>query len=110
MAVKLTPAMLKRIVLEEKKKLEGEMLKANRAAAKEMMLDMDEGGWEDPSNLVKHVKRTHASSEKNVKGDGHGPNLEDYKQLKEAEEKLLRNLKIVQERRLALRKKILASR
>ena len=108
MAIKLTPTMLKRMVLEEKKKLEGEMLKANKEAARAMHLDMDESGWEDPSNVSHAKKRTHASSEKPVKGDGNGPgDVEGYKALKEAEVKLKRQLALVQERRIALRKKII---
>jgi hypothetical protein len=104
--VKLTPNMLKRMVLEEKKKLEGAML--DKAALKEMEMDMDESDW---SAAPPHaVKRTHATGSK-VKQDGGGAgDVTDYKTLKKLEETLTRRLEQVREQKQVLRRKILASK
>jgi hypothetical protein len=104
--VKLTPAMLKRMVLEEKKKMEGSNL--DRSKLKEMEMDMDEGDW---SAAPPHaVKRTHATANK-VNQDGNGAgDVEGYKTLKKLEETLERRLAQVKEQKTALRRRILASR
>jgi len=104
--VKLTPAMLKRMVLEEKKKMEGSNL--DRSKLKEMEMDMDEGDW---SSAPPHaVKRTHATANK-VNQDGNGAgDVEGYKTLKKLEETLERRLAQVKEQKSALRRRILASR
>ena len=89
MATKLTPATLRRIVLEEKKKLETEL---DKKALKELQMEMDEDYPGTPPAAVKHTP---------------GEKLKTAKMLKEAEARLLRQLRIIQERRLALRKQIL---
>lgn len=104
--VKLTPNMLKRMVLEEKKKLEGAML--DKAARKAMEMDMYEGDLSDPPPHA--VKRTHATSDK-VKQDGGGPgDVAGYTALKQLEEKLTRRLEQVREQKQVLRRKILSSK
>lgn len=91
MATKLTPATLRRIVLEEKKKIEKQMM--DKKALKDLAMEMDEGDWSAPPPHA--VKQTP------------GEALKSAKHLKEAEARLLRQLRVIQERRLALRKQIL---
>jgi hypothetical protein len=104
--VRLTPNMLKRMVLEEKKNLQSAML--DKAALKEMEMDMDEGDW---SGAPPHaVKRTHATGNK-VKQDGNGAgDVTDYKTLKKLEETLTRRLEQVREQKQVLRRKILSKK
>ena len=103
--VKLTPALLKRMVLEEKKKLE---VKLDKSKLKDLEMDMDEGDW---SAAPPHAqKRTHATGNK-VKQDGHGAgDVEGYTTLKKLEESLERRLQAVREERTQLRKRILSRR
>ena len=105
--VKLTPTLLKRMVLEEKKKIE-KRNEMDKAALKDMEMDMDEGDW---SSAPPHAqKRTHATGNK-VKQDGHGAgDVEGYKTLKKLEESLVRRLSAVREQREQLRKRILSRR
>ena len=102
--VKLTPNTLKRMVLEEKKKLESSNL--DKAKLKELEMDMDEGDW---SAAPPHAeKRTHATGNK-VKQDGHGAgDVEGYKTLKKLEESLEARLAAVREQKTALRRRILS--
>jgi len=102
--VKLTPNMLKKMVLEEKKKIES--AKLDKAALKDMSMDMDEGDW---SSAPPHAeKRTHATGNK-VKQDGNGPvDVEGYKTLKKLEEALEARLQQVREQKTALRRRILS--
>lgn len=104
--VKLTPALLKKMVLEEKKKLEGSNL--DKARLKDLEMDMDEGDW---SSAPPHAtKRTHATGSK-VKQDGHGAgDVEGYKTLKKLEESLERRLETVRLQREQLRRRILSRR
>ena len=107
--VKLTPALLKRMVLEEKKKLESKKSPMmDKAALKDMHMDMDEGDW---SAAPPHaIKRTHATSNK-VKQDGHGAgDVDQYKTLKKLEENLIARLEQIRENKKALRAKIVAGR
>lgn len=102
--VKLTPQTLKRLVLEEKKKLES--AKMDKAALKDMAMDMDEGDWSDAPPHAE--KRTHATGNK-VKQDGHGAgDVEGYKTLKKLEEALETRLQQVREQKAALRRRILS--
>lgn len=80
MATKLTPATLRRIVLEEKKKLETEM---DKKALEALHMEGEED-WPGTKSMVAKAKH-----------------------LKEAEARLLRQLRVIQEQRLALRKQIL---
>lgn len=91
MATKLTPATLRRIVLEEKKKLEKQML--DKKALKDLAMEGDEE-WPG-TDAMETVKQTP------------GEKLKTVKMLKEEEARLLRRLRMLQERRLALRKQIL---
>lgn len=103
--VKLTPNMLKRMVLEEKKKIEDAKV-LDKAALKALEMDMDEGDW---SSAPPHAeKRTHATGNK-VKQHGHGPgDVEGYKTLKKLEEALEARLQEVREQKTALRRRILS--
>ena len=103
MATKLTPATLRRIILEEKKKLENEMLeekkemkpeesKLDAKALKDLHMEMDEEYPGKPPHAQKYTP---------------GEKLKTMKMLKEEEERLLRRVRTIQERRLALRKQIL---
>ena len=102
--VKLTPNMLKKMVLEEKKKMEGSNL--DRSKLKDLEMEMDEGDW---SAAPPHAtKRTHATGNK-VKQDGNGAgDVEGYKTLKKLEESLELRLAQVREQRTALRRRILS--
>lgn len=103
--VKLTPNMLKRMVLEEKKKLE---TKLDKAKLKDLEMDMDEGDWSAAPPHAK--KRNHATGNK-VTQDGNGAgDVEGYKTLKKLEESLEIRLAQVREQRTALRRKILNSK
>jgi len=102
--VKLTPNMLKKLVLEEKQKLETSNL--DKAKLKDLEMDMDEADWSDAPPHAE--KRTHATGNK-VKQDGHGAgDVEGYKTLKKLEESLEARLAVVREQKTALRKKILS--
>jgi hypothetical protein len=102
--VKLTPDMLKRMVLEEKKKMEGSNL--DKSKLKDLEMDMDEGDWSAAPPHAK--KRTHATANK-VNQDGNGAgDVEGYKTLKKLEESLELRLAQVREQRTALRRKILS--
>ncbi len=95
MATKLTPETLRRIVLEEKKKLEDEVAKKHdKKALKDLKMEMDEE-WPGTDSM-ETVKQTP------------GEKLKTLKMLKEAEARLLRQLRVLQERRLALRKELLS--
>jgi hypothetical protein len=105
--VKLTPNMLKRMVLEEKKNLENKA-KMDAAALKAMEMKMDE---EDVSSgsVVKHAKK---SSDSSFQGHGYG-DVAGYKKMKELmkeEEALEMRLEQIKEHRAALRRRILGSR
>lgn len=99
--VKLTPDMLKRIVLEEKKKLDAaaSKKKLDKAALKDLEMDMDEADFAS-GKVVK--------AEKPPKGNGAG-DVSQYKTLKKLEENLIKKLEQVRESKLALRRKILAN-
>jgi hypothetical protein len=105
--VKLTPNMLKRMVLEEKKNLENKA-KMDSAALKAMHMKMDE---EDISSgsVVPHAKK---SSDKAFQGHGYG-DVSGYKKMQELmkeEEDLEMRLEQIREHRSALRRRILRSR
>jgi hypothetical protein len=108
-SVKLTPELLKRMVLEEKKKLESKKSPMmDKAALKDMHMDMDEGDWSSPPPHA--VKRTHATSNK-VKQDGHGAgDVAQYKTLKKLEESLIARLEQIRENKQILRDRIIARR
>jgi len=101
--VKLTPNMLKRMVLEEKKKIED--AKMDKAALKAMEMKMDEVDEDFGSgSVVKHAKQ---SSDKSFQGHGPGE-VEGYKTLKKLEEALEARLQEVREQKTALRRRILS--
>jgi len=97
--VKLTPALLKRMVLEEKKKIESKHA-MEKKALKDMDMDMDEADFAS-GDVVK--------AQKPPKGHGAGE-VAQYKTLKKLEENLSRKLAEVRDTRLRLRSRILASR
>lgn len=98
MATKLTPDMLRRIVLEEKKKIEAASAKSDKKARAAMELDETEHDFSKahkPMSGHKHVTK--------------GPGTTDgWKELKEQEERLLAKLQSIKEQKFALRKKILS--
>jgi cell division protein FtsN len=97
MAIKLTPATLRRIVLEEKKKIEGSL---DKKALKDLHANMEEGDWSDaPPHAQKH--------EPGDKPMGPGAKMKEMRELREQEEALRGRLRRLQERRLALRKQII---
>jgi hypothetical protein len=107
-SVKLTPELLKRMVLQEKKKLESKSPMMDKAALKDMHMDMDEGDWSAPPPHA--VKRTHATSNK-VKQDGNGAgDVAQYKTLKKLEESLIARLEQIRENKQILRNRIMAKR
>jgi hypothetical protein len=92
MATRLTPDTLRRLVLEEKAKVERQL---DKAALKELSLDAEEeGDW------------SHPKGQKVVK-QAPGKKLQALKMLKEHEEKLRQQLRETTERRLALRRQIM---
>jgi len=105
MAKKLTPELLRRIVLEEKAKIEakhGLASKESKKAMREMDLEADEvdEDFAGPQAL---------SGEKPAKGAGAGDvtgytKLSEKKKLEESEQILLRRLKVIRERKAQLRR------
>jgi len=95
---KLTPELLRRIVLEEKKKVEAKHAKENAKAKKDLHLE-EEGDtqWADATP-------PHATEYK--PGD---KDMKAAKMLKEEEMRLRRRLQAVMERRLALKRRIMES-
>jgi len=94
---KLTPELLRRIVLEEKKKVEDKHAKENAKARKDLHLDEKESQWADETP-------PHATEYKPGDKDMHAA-----KMLKEEEMRLRRRLQAVMERRLALKRRIMES-
>jgi hypothetical protein len=86
MATKLTPDMLRKLVLEEKAKMMND-----KKAKKDLALEMDEEWPGKPAHTVKQTP---------------GKKLQTLKMLKEQEADLRNQLRKVQERRLALRRQI----
>lgn len=100
MAKKLTPDMLRRLVLEEKKKIEMKH-GHDKKALKDLQMEMDEENWHDAK--PPHAKEYKAGSS-DMKGAGALREMRDIR----AQEELLRNrLQRLQERRLALRRQII---
>jgi len=99
MIKKLTPDLLRRIVLEEKKKIEAGMDKKSKKAKKEMELDETEHSPAEPHTPLKG--HTHKQG-KQKSPDG-------WTALKEREEFLRNQLRLVLERKMVLRKKIISS-
>lgn len=87
MATKLTPDMLRKLVLEEKAKMMND-----KKAKKDLALEMDEEWPGEPAHTVKQTP---------------GKKLETLKMLKEQEAVLRDRLRKIQERRLALRNQII---
>jgi ribosomal protein S4 len=94
---KLTPELLRRIVLEEKKKVEAKHAKENAKAKKDYHLDETEEQWADA---------TPPASTEYKPGD---KDMKAAKMLKEEEIRLRRRLQAVMERRLALKRRIMES-
>ena len=102
--VKLTPNMLKRMVLEEKKKIEDAKM-MDKTTLKAMEMKMDEVDEDFGSgSVVKHAKK---SSDKSFQGHGAGE-VAGYKTLKKLEEALEARLQEVREQKSALRRRILS--
>lgn len=97
MATKLTPETLRRLVLEEKAKVE-KKYELDKGAKKALHMEMDEESW-DKAPLAK--KKTFKPGDK--------PTLEEMRVLREQEEILRNRLRKIQERRTALRRKIISS-
>jgi hypothetical protein len=93
---KLTPQMLRRMVLEEKKKVEAAHAKENAKARKAYHLDEEEVQWS--------AKKPPHAEEIGPQDDMHAA-----KQLKEEEIRLRRRLQAIMERRLALKRRIMES-
>lgn len=100
MAKKLTPDVLRRIVLEEKKKIEMKH-GHDKKALKDLQMEMDEESWHDAK--PPHSKEYKAGSS-DMKGAGA---LKEMRQIREHEEALRNRLRKLQERRLALRSRII---
>lgn len=94
---KLTPELLRRIVLEEKKKVEAKHAKETAKAKKALHLDEKEEQWADT---------TAPNAKEFPVGD---PDMHAAKMLKEEEMRLRRRLQAVMERRLALKRRIMES-
>lgn len=94
---KLTPQMLRRMVLEEKKKVEAAHSKEKAKARKAYHLDETEEQWADAD--VPAAKEYKPGSK----------DMEAAKMLKEEEDRLRRRLQAVMERRLALKRRIMES-
>lgn len=98
MATKLTPETLRRIVLEEKKKIEASL---DKKALKDLHVDASEEMWHET---------TPPAAKKFAPGDkpmGAGASMKEMRELREQEEILRNRLRRLQERRLALRKQII---
>lgn len=95
---KLTPGLLRNIVLEEKKKIEASMDKKSKKAKKEMELDETE---HSPAKPHKQLK----GHEQKLSGPG---KIDQMKELKEHEMKLRNALKMILERKELLRKQIIS--
>jgi hypothetical protein len=94
---KLTPQMLRRMVLEEKKKVEAAHAKENAKARKDYHLEETEEQWADAD--VPAAKQYKPGSK----------DMEAAKMLKEEEARLRRRLQAIMERRLALKRRIMES-
>jgi hypothetical protein len=94
---KLTPQMLRRMVLEEKKKVEAAHAKENAKARKDYHLEETEEQWADAD--VPAAKQYKPGSK----------DMEAAKMLKEEETRLRARLRAVMERRLALKRRIMES-
>lgn len=90
MAIKLTPETLRRLVLEEKAKMEKSL---DPKAKKALAMEMDED-WPG-TKAMDSVKQTP------------GKKLQTIKMIKEAETELRNRLRKLQERRIALRRQIM---
>lgn len=94
---KLTPELLRRIVLEEKKKVEANHAKVNAKARKDYHLDETEEQWADATAPAATAYKP---------GDR---DMKAAKMLKEEELRLRQRLQAVMERRLALKRRIMES-
>jgi len=102
MIKKLTPDLLRRIVLEEKKKIEAGMDKKSKKAKKDMELDETEQSPAEPHTPLKgHVHKQGKKKSSDA--------VEGYTVLKEREEFLRNQLRLVLERKMVLRKKIISA-
>jgi len=100
MAIKLTPATLRRIVLEEKSKITKSTL--DKSKLKDLALEMDEENWHE---VTPPAARKFAPGDKNMSGAG--AKMKEIHELREQEEVLRGRLRRLQERRLSLRKQII---
>jgi hypothetical protein len=105
MAIRLTPERLRRLVLEEKAKMTAKAEKKHALdpkAKKEMYTEMDEESWHD-------AKPPAAKSYKpGDKPMGAGATMKEMRELRAQEEMLRNRLQKLQERRLAIRRKIIS--
>lgn len=103
MATRLTPETLRRIVLEEKKKIEAKGEKAlDKKALKELQMEMDED-WPGTKAMK---SQSYKPGSKDMKGAG--ATMKEMRDLRAQEDALRNRLQKLQERRLALRKKIIS--
>ena len=101
MATRLTPETLRRIVLEEKKKIEMKH-GHDKKALKDLQMEMDE----DYPGTKSMKSQTYKPGSKDM--DGPGATMKEMRDLRAQEAALRNRLQKLQERRLALRKKIIA--
>jgi len=101
MATKLTPETLRRIVLEEKKKIEKKQM-MDKKALSDLEMDMDESDWSDAKPVGKGGPYNKPG------GDMHAPGtLKEMRAIREQETALRNRLRKLQERRLAIRRQAL---
>lgn len=104
MATRLTPEVLRRIVLEEKKKIEAKAeKKMDKKALKDLQMEMDEESWHDAKPPA---AKKYAPGSKDMKGAG--ASMKEMRELREQEELLRNRLRKLQERRIALRRKVIS--
>lgn len=102
MATRLTPETLRRIVLEEKKKIEAKSEKAlDKKKLKALQMEMDE----DYPGTKSMKSQTYKPGSKDM--DGPGATMKEMRELRNQEALLRNRLQKLQERRLALRRRII---
>jgi hypothetical protein len=106
MAIRLTPDRLRRIVLEEKKKIETKQAKPlDKKALKDLQMEMDEESWH---NAKPPAAKSYKPGDKPMGAGATMKEMHELQDLREQEEILRNRLKRLQERRLAVRKQIIS--
>ena len=102
MAIRLTPETLRRLVLEEKAKIEKKH-ELDSKSKKALHMDMDEDAWHDAKP---------PAAKKYGPGDkpmGAGATMKEMRELREQEEILRNRLRKLQGRRQVLRRRVIDS-